>query len=116
MRVISGDWIGWRRAHDDELVGYLVPSGDGVVPVTLFGYPLGEASGQDDAARVLETDGLSCLADFWTLDRGDGSSQRVKIYEVTPDHVTVVADDFNTGGNLDERTVLDVPTDRLRRR
>lgn len=112
--MIPREWVPWRRADDDELVGYLVPVEDGVVPVTLFGHPLSVAGDELDAVRRLESEGLSCLADFWYLTLPDGGRRRVKIHEVTPEHVTVVADDFNTGGNLGEPTVLDVPTDLLR--
>jgi hypothetical protein len=38
--VIPAHWIPQFRGRDDELVGYLMPSGDGAVPMTLFGQPL----------------------------------------------------------------------------
>lgn len=48
---------------------------------------------------LLEEVGLSSLAEPWWLRTDDGGRIRVKIYEATPNHVTVVLDDFTAGGD-----------------
>jgi hypothetical protein len=114
--MIPQEWQPHRRPSDEELVGYLVPQDDGVLPVTLFGYPLGAASDDVVARRVLDTTGLSVLAEPWQLTLADGETIRVRIREVSADHLVVFADDFGFGGNLAEAYVLEVPElGRLRR-
>ena len=113
--MIPQHWTPYRRRRDEELVGYLVPSGDAVVPVTLFGYPLAQPVEVGEARKLLESIGLSVLADPWHLER-EGESIRVMIREVRPDRMVVVVDDFGYGGNLGDAFVLEVPdTGRLRR-
>ncbi|MGI8459762.1 MAG: hypothetical protein ACR2LI_16825 [Propionibacteriaceae bacterium] len=116
--MIPTDWTPHRRESDGELVGYLVPAsgateGYRFVPVTLFGYPLGPAGDEHDGIAVLEAEGLACLAEHWWLmpDGPSGSSEpiRVRIYETTPDQVSVLVDDFGAGGNLGTRVELPVP-------
>lgn len=107
--MIPPHWTPHRRERDEELVGYLVPAGDAVVPVSLFGYPLGEPVELADAQQLLETSGLSVLAEPWHLTMEDGETVRVKIHEVTPDRVVVFADDFGFGGDLNDSWVLEVP-------
>jgi hypothetical protein len=107
--MIPSDWLPHRRQRDDELVGYLVPQGVEVVPVTLFGYPLAGAADVETGRRLLESTGLSVLAEPWRLELEEGESIRVKIREVSPDRVVVVTDDFGYGGNLDDSWVLSVP-------
>jgi hypothetical protein len=114
--MIPVDWTPHRRASDDELVGYLVPRGDQVVPVTLFGHPLAGPGDVSEAAALLDSTGLSVLADPWRLQLADGDTIRVRIHEVRPDRVVVVADDFGYGGDLGDSFVLDVPSgDQLTR-
>lgn len=108
--MIPEHWTPYRRPRDGELVGYLVPAGDAVVPVTLFGYPLGAPTDEAAAESVLEATGLSVLADPWYLDRGDGESVRVRIREVSPDRLVVIQDDFGVGAvAVTGSFVLEVP-------
>lgn len=111
--MIPSHWTPYRRPADRELVGYLVPShaaaGQDWVPVTLFGYPLGEPAEREDAERVLAAYGLSCLAEPWELARPEGEPIRVKIREVTAEQLVVVVDDFGYGGDLNDVLVLQVP-------
>lgn len=53
----------WEPRHraDGELVGYLVPHGNGVVPMSLVGLPLADPGPRDQAAGVLDTMGLAAL-------------------------------------------------------
>ncbi|MET0692607.1 MAG: hypothetical protein ABWY56_01675 [Propionibacteriaceae bacterium] len=109
VRMIPVHWTPHRRARDEELVGYLVPRGDAVVPVTLFGYPLGEPGEAGAAKALLEAVGLSVLADPWELELADGERVRVRIREVSADRLVVFTDDFGFGGNLQDAFVLEVP-------
>lgn len=108
-RMIPSSWIPHRRSHDDELVGYLMPQGEAVVPVTLFGYPLAEATDATQARSLLESSGLSCLAEPWLLRLDDGEVVRVRIREARADRLVVIPDDFGAGGPLTGAHVLDVP-------
>ena len=107
--MIPPHWTPHRRRRDEELVGYLVEDGDAVVPLTLFGYPLADPGDPADAKVLLESTGLSVLAEPWRLELEDGQVVRVKIREVSPDRVVVVTDDFGYGGDLSDAWVLDVP-------
>lgn len=107
--MIPAHWTPHHRERDDELVGYLVPDDGAVVPVTLFGYPLGQPGEAVEAAAVLESIGLSVLADPWHLDLGDGETLRVRIREVSPERLVVMADDFGFGGAITDAYVLEVP-------
>lgn len=114
--MIPNTWTPHHRARDGELVGYLVPEGDAVIPVTLFGYPLAVAGDLACGQDTLEAAGLSCLAEVWRLQLDDGESIRVRIREAGPDRLVVIKDDFGVGGPLGEAYVLDVPeTGRLSR-
>lgn len=90
-------------------MGYLVPQGDQVVPVTLFGYPLAEAADPELARSLLESSGLSCLAEPWLLRLDDGETIRVRIREAGADRLVVIPDDFGVGGPMSGAVVLDVP-------
>ena len=107
--MIPPTWTPHRRQDDEELVGYLVAQGDAVLPVTVFGYPLSEATDIDSARAVLESTGLSSLADPWQLRLDDGQSIRVRIREASADRLVVVPDDFGYGGPLTDAVLLDVP-------
>jgi hypothetical protein len=125
---IPAHWRPRYRPDDEELVGYLVIDGDLVVPMTVFGSPLGPACDEQDAAALLDSEGLACLADQWRLfdtgtaaDRAAGHADRapaieqaaagggiaVAVVESTPDHVVLRQVDF---GNPDGYgTVHEVP-------
>jgi hypothetical protein len=63
--MISPDWLPHRRASDDELVGYLLQSGDDVVPMTLLGMPLGMPQAGAVARASLDEHGLAILNERW---------------------------------------------------
>jgi hypothetical protein len=116
--VIPEDWIPYHREEDGELVGYLVPETDGLVrPATVFGYLLGPPTSRQDAEQVLDSVGLSYLADRWLLrlpDRADPIA--VRIVEASPTRLVVQNADFGYEGDIGARFVLDVPeTGRLSR-
>lgn len=92
--VIPADWTPHRRPEDRELLGWIRPDGDLWVPVSLLGHDASEPMEWLDAEDVLESTGLSWLADIWMLEREDAAPLRVKIVEVTPERVLVKTDDF----------------------
>ncbi len=92
--MIPSIWTPHRRADDGEVVGYLAPASDGlVVPMSLLGHALGEACDEHTAADVLESAGLSMLAEAWRYV-GGGEDLRVRIVQVTASHVVLKHEDF----------------------
>lgn len=92
--MIPSTWTAHRRADDGEVVGYLAPAGDGlVVPMSLLGHELADACDEHTAVDVLESAGLSMLAEAWRYV-GDGADLRVRIVQVTPSHVVLKHEDF----------------------
>lgn len=109
-----------RRDEDDELVGYLCPvehSDDRFVPVTLFGYPLADEGDEADGRRMLESVGLSYLADRWLLTlSGRPDPISVEIVEASPDQVQVKNVDFGYEADFGKVFVLGVPVNGELRR
>jgi hypothetical protein len=102
VSTIPAHWQPRHRPDDDELVGYLVPDGDLVVPVTIFGVPLAAASDQDGAEAVLDAEGLACLADQWLLAAPDAApgdltgAIAVAVAEISPDRLVLRVVDFGS--------------------
>jgi hypothetical protein len=118
--MIPATWIPYRRAEDNELLGYMRPV-EGMtnrfVPVTVFGHPLGTEADEYDTQQVLDATGLSYLASRWllTLD-GRPEPVSVEIVEASPEQLRVKNVDYGYEGNIGEIFVLDVPPgDALRR-
>lgn len=117
MSALPAHWQPRYRPDDDELVGYLVPEGDLVIPVTLFGAPLAAASDEFEAAAVLDAEGLACLADQWLLaapGAGPGDTAdaiAVAVAEAAPDRLVLRVVDFGSP-DYGSRIELDVPVDR----
>ncbi|QKJ18204.1 hypothetical protein [Microbacterium hominis] len=87
------DWIEHRRA-DGELVGWIVPAGDGFRVRDLLGR---EVTGEVDwleAEETLDALGIGYLADAYTLRLPDGAERPVRISEASSRGITVVADEF----------------------
>ena len=108
---------------DGEHVGYIEISGDLFVPYDRMWQRRGEAMPLDEAEAILDSTGLSMLAEDWLLadDASEnGAATRVRIQEITRDTVTVAptVDSMSAevAKSLDlTRTLrLDLPTDRLR--
>ncbi len=70
------DWVEHRREDDGELVGFLAPTGDGFTAMTVFGSPLADPAERVEAERVLDTSGLSYLADRWPAPGRRGAANR----------------------------------------
>jgi hypothetical protein len=63
--VITTEWDVVLRPDDGETVGYLMPEGDLVVPLTLVGTPLGAAQTHAEATALLLARGLGALDGRW---------------------------------------------------
>ncbi|AIY02509.1 hypothetical protein ART_2910 [Arthrobacter sp. PAMC 25486] len=118
--MIPAQWTAVHRDDDNELLGYLAPTvgGDHVIPTTVFGHELAEPCHVDDAVEVLESTGLSYLADRWEL-LSDAHSEpmTVQIVEASPASVTVQSIDYGHEGGYGTRFTLAAPTgSRLQRR
>jgi hypothetical protein len=116
--MIPQSWTPVNRPEDDELVGYLVATGDGSTPVTLFGHPLSGPTEAEEAEALLLGRGLAVLAEPWWLDAaGDGAADegyRVQIMSADREAVVVARADFGFVSHDTARERLPVPTDRLR--
>ncbi|MDW4573618.1 hypothetical protein R8Z57_12615 [Microbacterium sp. M3] len=109
------DWIEHRRP-DGEIVGWMLPDGDGFRAFDLLGRERtapGEAPVDWlEAEELLEGIGIGYLADGWSLRLADGTERPVRIAEATPRGVTVLADEYGAAsavGAVPERFHLPFP-------
>jgi hypothetical protein len=102
--VIPPDWTPHHRPDDRELVGWIRPEGDAWVAVSLLGREVTEPVEWLEAEAALEEVGLAWMAGVWMLGGIADRPLRVKLVEVTPDHVVVQTDDFGA---------IDVPVERF---
>lgn len=110
-RMSTSAWLEHRRAHDDELLGFLVPDAEWWVPVTVFGYPLAEPAARHEAAEQLDRLGLSYLAHRWDLRLADQTHIQVEIVEASPEQLVVKSVDFGSGLDYGTRFTLRAPID-----
>jgi hypothetical protein len=108
--IPTSEWVGHIRDEDKELLGFLVPDGERFVPVTIFGYVLSGPVDRDEAEHVLESIGLSYLAERWWL-RLDQTRIAVEIVEASPQRVVVKNVDFGHDGDIGERFTPAAPID-----
>ncbi|MET0783533.1 MAG: hypothetical protein ABWY53_04335 [Leifsonia flava] len=93
------DWIEHRRG-DRELLGWMRPDGDGFVVIDLLGRVVTDAVDWVTAEETLESTGLGYLAEPFELlleDDDDGDDAhwlRVRIVEVSTEHVLVKKEDW----------------------
>lgn len=113
--MIPASWTAVHRDHDNELIGYLAPSPDDgphVIPTTVVGYQLADPCHALDAVEVLESTGLSYLADRWELTSDSHSEPiTVQILGASPGHVTIQCIDYSYEGGYGTRFTLETPTD-----
>ncbi|TKV26128.1 hypothetical protein FDK12_14300 [Arthrobacter sp. NamB2] len=106
--MITASWTAYYREDDGELLGYLVPDGELFVPVTVFGYELGDAVDEYYASQVLESIGLSYLADTWVLSIADRNEPiNVQIVEASPEALKVKSVDY--GWDQNYGTIIELP-------
>lgn len=87
------------RRDDGELCGYIEPRGDRWRSLTSFGATLGDHDGEADARQHVATQGLSALADRWTLiDGSTGEEQVVCIQQVSPAQIEVALGYYSLPG------------------
>lgn len=99
-------WIEHRRG-DRELLGWMLPQGDGFVVIDLLGRARTEALDWLAAEEFLEQLGIGYLADRYLY-----AGRPVRIGEVSTDGVTVIADEFGAAqavGGVQERFRLPFP-------
>ena len=88
-----------RRREDDELCGHVVEREGSWSALTVFGAELGRHDSRDGAVDQVLGEGLSSLADRWTLVAGaTGEEQIVCIQEANPARVTLALDYFSLPG------------------
>jgi len=102
-------WIEHRRPGDRERLGWIRPDGDGFVALDALGRAVTGTVDWLAAEEALEDRGLHWLADLWQLDLPDGTRERVRIVEVTPDRVVVKGDDFGAVDVVTRSYVLPFP-------
>ena len=107
--MTDDDWIAHHRPGDRERLGWIRPEGDGFVALDALGRPVTGTVDWLAAEEALEERGLHWLADLWQLDLPDGTRERVRIVEVTPDRVVVKGDDFGAVDVVTRSYVLPFP-------
>ena len=111
----ADDWIEHTRTGDRERLGWIRPDGDGFVAHDALGRELTGAVDWLAAEEALDERGLYWLADLWQLELPDGTIERVRLVEVTPDRVVVKVDDFGAVEAVTASYVLPFPApDTLR--
>ena len=75
----------------------MVPSGDGFHVVDLLGRQRTESPVDwDDAEEAFEVIGIGYLANCYSLRLSNGVERRVRVSEVSPTGIVVLADDFGS--------------------
>lgn len=92
------DWIPHRREGDRELLGWMLPEGEGFVVIDLLGRPRTEAVDWLTAEETLEEIGIGYLADLYELRLDSGEWLRVRLAEVSPAQIIAKKDDFGAVG------------------
>ena len=87
------EWIEHRRG-DGELLGWMRPDGEHFVVIDLLGRELSAPLDWFEAETLLETTGMSYLADAYALRLEDGEWTRVRITEVSANRVRVKLEDW----------------------
>ncbi|WP_436759467.1 hypothetical protein [Streptosporangium sp. V21-05] len=82
-----------RRDGDGALMGFIRPAGEGWEPLTVFGYPLGEPSPEEEALEVVHRSGLEVLMRPWRFLE-DGEWYRCVIVEAAAGAVGIRPNDF----------------------
>jgi hypothetical protein len=101
--VTPDTWIEHRRS-DGELVGWIVPEGDGFTTIDLLGRTRGMTPVDWlDAEESLEQRGIGYLADQYLLALPGGAERLVRIAEVSTDRIVVVADEFGSASAVGAR-------------
>ena len=108
--MIPDSWREHRRDDDNELLGYIDELDGRFQARTLFGFPLGKAGDETIAQHLLDSLGLSYLAERWllTID-GRDDPITVQIAETNPEVVTLRSVDYGYEGDYGTPFTLVVP-------
>jgi hypothetical protein len=94
--MLSPDWIEHRRS-DGEHVGWAVPEGNGFFVIDLLGRQRTEAPVDWlEVEETFETLGIGYLSHQYGWRHADGVERRVRIGEVSPSGIVLVADEFGS--------------------
>lgn len=110
--MLPDGWIEHRRG-DGEVLGWMLPHGDGFRVFDLLGRER-TAAPIDwlTAEETLDALGMAYVADRWTLRMRDGAERPVRIAEASPRGLVVVADEYGAAsavGASPERLRLPFP-------
>lgn len=94
----QADWIAHRRGLDGELLGWMVPEGDGFIVIDLLGRARSDAVDWHTAEELLDDLGIGYLADIYEMKSDAGDWLRVRIAEVSASVIRVKEDDFGAVG------------------
>jgi imidazolonepropionase-like amidohydrolase len=75
-----------RREDDDELLGYLLRTGDAWLPMTVFHVALGAPTSEQEAEEIVRRDGLASLSEPWWLEDA-GEWREVRLQEAQPHRI-----------------------------
>lgn len=90
---VPAAWIEHRRG-DGELLGWMVPEGDGFAVVDLLGRRVSEPVDWLAAEELLEARGIAYLADPFELRLESGAWLRVRLTQVATDRIRLKKDDW----------------------
>lgn len=82
------------RRDDGELVGWILPRGDGWYGIDLLGREVVESEDWLAVEDALDETGIAFLADVWTFEHPTAGALRVRMVEVTPERIVIKTDDF----------------------
>jgi hypothetical protein len=88
-----------RRPGDDELCGHVDLADGSWLALVVFGAVLGRHPTREDAVAHVLSEGLSSLAERWTLRCGDGGADEVVcIQEASAQTVTLALGHYSMPG------------------
>jgi hypothetical protein len=94
------DWIEHQRT-DGEHVGWVVLSGDGFHVIDLLGRQRTESPVDwNEVEETFERLGIGYLADRYSVRLPDGVERPVRISEVSPAGIVVVADELGSASSV----------------
>lgn len=96
------------RSDDDELMGYILPRGEGWAAHTIFGYEFAQAPSRAAAERLVLEKGLAALMGVWHyFDADDQAWQPCVIQEAAPTRVRVArVSEYGQPDPDDPKTVI----------
>ncbi|MEB4616010.1 hypothetical protein [Leucobacter sp. M11] len=108
------DWIEHRR-EDGERIGWILPEDEGFVVIDLLGRRRSDAVDWFTAEQLLEDTGLGYLAEPFELRRADDSWVRVRLVDLSPEHIRVKTEDWgDVTASVEEYTLPFPLPDSLR--